>query len=343
MAPMWDLTRLFPDLLSSSGNAFGQQERLLFSTPAQHWQHREVHFFTKSEGPLSQLLWCSPPQRPGQSHIQWLEALPVALQTATPWWCCLLMADVETGWSNWTAAGSKQGGRWACFFEAETPYIIIIVGWKYCILHISISEDFHMYISVNYSLFICSVSTQNSLAILDFLWMILICPYPQYNNWNGLSVSASANGANTSEVSIHSLYSLCHVAENQAASPPQMGQGKTSDMSTEHTSSTLSLPPHLHNPAQTGVKKALHLITPRKVRALGLAFYWKNKQPDSLECQGLWSSGLHTGPAAINSPVLIPALTITSPVTLSKLLNLSALAFSHGEIGNPASPGCCES
>lgn len=154
-------------------------------------------------------------------------------------------------------------------------------------MHISISEDFRMCISVNYSLFICFISTQNSLALLDFLSMILTCPHPQYNNCNGLSVSASANGTNTSEASTQSWCSLCHAAESQAARTPQMGQGKASYMGIEQTSSTLSLLPHLHNHPQTGVKKALHLITLRKVRALGLAFYWKNKQPDSLECQGL--------------------------------------------------------
>lgn len=66
-----------------------------------------------------------------------------------------------------------------------------------------------------------------------------------------------------------------------------------------------------------------HLIKLEKVRAFGLAFDWKNKLL-SLECQGDWSSGLLTGPGAINSWVLIPALTITSFVTLGKLLNLSA-------------------
>lgn len=112
-----------------------------------------------------------------------------------------------------------------------------------------------------------------------------------------------------------------------------MGRGKTSYTSAEQTSFSLSLPPCLLCPLQPGVKKALHLIRLRKVRALGLAFYWKNKQPGSLECQGLWSTGLHTGPAAINSQVLIPILTITSPETLRNCLTFLLLLSPMVKLG----------
>lgn len=70
----------------------------------------------------------------------------------------------------------KRRGTWACSFEDDAPHRIVVVGWKYHILHISILEDFHTCISVSCSLFKCSISTPNSQAAFGFLRVLQTTP-----------------------------------------------------------------------------------------------------------------------------------------------------------------------